>query len=189
MKIEDTTIFGYNCLKFKMKKICGWILILLICCSCAWATNTNDFGQTISLMQKALFEKNTDFLLEHIDLNGIVKAKIKKLSSQASKQKSKTSKMTGKAIGFTEPILTKLATHFITKEFSKSTLSLRQKYLDALIISKTGGNDQVGFAYGTFAGKPATIVAIKEQGKWIIIGVESPIIDQELNILLNYLKR
>ena len=64
-----------------------------------------------------------------------------------------------------------------------------QGFLQQLKITKVGNQGELGFARGSFMGAPLYISAVNNKGNWVIIDVESAIIDRELNNLLQSLKK
>lgn len=165
------------------------LLLLALFLFSSQAKGEETFKETIAVLQKAVLDKNMPVLNRHIALKGIVKTKIKRLTSRAGKEKSLAAKITAKAVDFGEPVLTDLATRYVLIEFSKSSRGLRQKYLNTLKITKVGEKGDVGYASGSFLGRPALLSAIKIKGTWVIVGAESARVDQELDNLIKLLTR
>lgn len=147
------------------------------------------FKQTLNKLETALLTQNMVYLNQHVAFDSIVKAKLKKFASKAKTEGSFVGKSAGKLMNFGEGALTGLATKFILSEYGKSSPALRQAYFNHFKLGKVGENGNYAFASATFLGNPAVISAIKDKNSnWVIIGVESPIIDKEFNNLLKILK-
>ncbi|MBU0672678.1 MAG: hypothetical protein KJ732_06605 [Candidatus Margulisbacteria bacterium] len=165
------------------------VFLLLISLLVPATTQELTFKQMSPLLQKAILDKDMAVLQKHIDLYGIIKSKIHTLSQKAQQKKSFRYKILGKTIGLSESILAKLASEVVIKEFKITPRAVRKRYLDQLKIEGIGQQGRQGYAFGAFMGKPFHIAAIKTKGKWLIIGVESEIIDQEMDYLLKALSR
>lgn len=142
------------------------------------------FRATIDLLENAIRSGDGNALAKHVDLNGILRYKIRRYSAKAEQKSSAVTRLAGRLAGFSEPAITGAASRFIMSEFSKSSPGLRGGYLRSLDLTKIGKAGRSAYAVGTFLGKPAVLSAVKIGTQWIIIGVESPIIDSEFKNLL-----
>lgn len=151
------------------------------------AENKNDsLKNTIALLRNALLKKDMQVLLKHIDFNGIIKAKVKGYAFRAQK-KGFMLKAAGKIVSLGEPVINIAASKYILNEFSRSSLTLRKSYLSSLSINKCWDNGQAGVVTGTFMGELAILQALKINGKWVVVSVNSPLIDREFRDLLKML--
>jgi len=170
---------------FKMKnKIFILLIAGLLLASPTSAKAETSFKSTLNQLKSALLNKDFKIINSHLALSGIIRSKVKKLSKQAQKNKSLLKRAVGKVAGFSEPLVTKATTKFVLREYGKSSRSLRAKYLKSLRFSKIKVKGKTAYAIGSFLGKPASVYAKKIKGKWVIVGVESPLIDADLKRIL-----
>jgi hypothetical protein len=146
------------------------------------------FKQTIETLKKAIVAGDISYLSKHIAFEGIIRSKVKKYAGLAGKNKSFMARGAGAVASWTEPAITKAASSFTLKEFGRASPSLRRRYLDALHITRSGDNGQSGYISGSFLGRPAFLAAVRNGKDWVIVAAESPIIDEEFNRLLRYLR-
>ncbi len=127
-------------------------------------------------------------IVERIALEGIVRGKVRKYARLAGKNRSLMARSAGAVASWSEPAITRAASSFVLKEFGRSSPARRRRYLNALHITKVGDNGQSGYVSGSFLGRPAFLAALRSGGDWVIVGAESPIIDEEFNRLLRFLR-
>lgn len=163
------------------------VLKLIIISIPAEAESTLTFKQSLPVIKQALRNQNFKILDQQIALNGIVGSKIKKVIGKPKTKSSTGRKTLAGLLLKSEPLLTKLATNFIRQNYSKSSQAERNMYVATLIIKKVFEKPERGTAHGSFMGKPASFYAKKIKGKWVIVGVDSVIIDQEIDNLLKIL--
>lgn len=147
------------------------------------------FKQTSPIIQKALLEKDLTTLYEHIDLYGIVRSKIRKLSQKAEQKKALRYKILSKTIGLSKSVLTKIVSEIVIKEYKVTPRAAVKAYLNRLKITGIGEKGNMGYAYGTFLGKPFYLSAVKNKGNWLIVGAGSAVIDHEMDYLLKALNK
>jgi hypothetical protein len=139
-------------------------------------------------LHQAIATKNLLLLEKKIPLDQLVRSKIKKYSRQAQAKGNWVGKSAGKLAQLGEGAVTAAATKFIRREFSRSTPALRQHYLKGLVFTKYGEKGNYGFASGSFLGRPAYLSLIKNKNGWLVVGADSPVLDEEFNNLLKILK-
>ena len=162
-------------------------VILLTSAVYAGELDNASFKQTINGLKHAAIMGDSKLLTEHIALSGIVRAKLKKYAGKALQKKSLITRATGRLADFSEPMITKASTSFILNRFSNSSPGLRQRYVNSLKLTQISEQPENAFAAGSFLGQPIIISAIKSDNKWIIVGAESPLLDQEFKKMLRIL--
>ena len=168
-----------------MKKVILSIFMLLLFSAPAFCIG-NSLEDTIYLLKESFIEKNVPILLKHIDLDGIIRNKIRKYSRSAKNNKSLFLRTAGRVAGASEGMLVSTTATLAVSEFNKAPEEKIREYIDTVKFDKIGENNSSGYAIGSFWGKPFLIAAIKNSGDWKIIAVESTLIDAEIE---NALKR
>ena len=133
---------------------------------------TPPFSQTFAQLQKAILVKDFEVLRRHVDLENIVRSKINKFTKWGDFP------------------LARLADQRILDEYAKSRIDTIQYYYRRFrVISITQDGDRAAVC-GTFMREAARLNAIFTDGRWIVVSVESPIIDREFeNLLKNFQPR
>jgi hypothetical protein len=151
-----------------------------------WALNkeTAVFKETLDQLQLALVYQDMGYINEHLSLDGVIKAKIDQLSSLAQKQGGMWKKSAAKFAGLMDKVLAKTASTFILREYNKSPLALRKQYQQGLKLTTYQVKEDKGFASGIFLGQPASLTATKIKDEWVVVSVESPLINKELKRIL-----
>ncbi len=166
-------------------------MILLAVCMLAPAIPAGarepSFRQTIEELKAAIAAGNTKYLSQHVALEGIVRAKVKKYAAKAENKKSFITRTAGRLASFSEPAITKMASSFVLSQFGRTSAGFRKSYLSRLSLTRIGEQGQVGFAAGSFLGSPAVLSAVKTGDQWVIVGAESPVIDREFKVMLRIL--
>ena len=172
-----------------MLKFLVLLMTFLFILSPTEANSLLPFKQMDPLLHQALLEKDLPALYKHIDLSGIVRSKVRKFSQKAGQEKDLRSKILSKGVGLTEPVLTRIISEIVVKEFKVTPRAVVQSYLNHLKIQGIGEKGNIGYAYGMFLGKPFYLSAVKHNGDWLIIGAESAVIDHEIDYLLKALRK
>ena len=144
--------------------------------------------ETIDSLRQALRQKDLGTLQSHIALESIVRSKLKRYALKAKRKESLTAKVAGQALSMSEGKLAPLATSYILSEFGHSSGGLRQSYLSSLKINRVMERGNYGVAVGSFMGEQVIISCLKIEGNWIVVGVDSPLIDREFRNLLKILR-
>ncbi|MDI6731195.1 MAG: hypothetical protein QME05_01260 [Candidatus Margulisbacteria bacterium] len=172
-----------------MKKYFTVIFVLIIvffmaASALASDQETANFKATIDQLQMALVFGDMDYIHAHLSLNSILQAKIKKFSSLVQKQGGFWKRTAAKIVGAGESLAAKGAAVVIEKEYGKTSRSLRKFYKNSLNLSSYKVKGDKATASGSFLGSPALLSAVKIKGKWVVVGVESPLIDKEVKRIL-----
>lgn len=165
--------------------------VFLLCCWLTFSTFAwgESFQAAVLRIQTAITTKNMPVLTRHIALEKIVANKIKKYSHKAESKGSITLSVAGKLVNLSEPLLTKMVANIVLREYGKASPAYINSYTSTLKFSKIGEKDNYGYAGGSFMGSRGLLSGLKnDKGEWIIVDVESPIIDRELNSLMKKLK-
>jgi len=172
-----------------MRKITLVILCLLLSSALCLAKEKSapTFKQAIEELKVAIKKGDTAYLSQHIALDGIIKSKVKKYASKAEKKQSFITRTIGRLADFSEPVITRTCSSFVIKQFSRTSPSFRQRYLDALRLNKIQEQGDNAFASGSFAGSSAFLSGLRTNQKWVIVGAESPVIDREFKAMLRIL--
>lgn len=168
---------------------CLTIVFLLLTLLAPAIAVDRPFKQMSPVLQQALLEKDLLTLEQHIDLYGIVLAKVKKLKSMAEKKSGVRYKLFSQAVGISEPVLATTISRIVIKEYKLTPRAVVKGYLARLKIEGIGEQGKMGYAYGTFLGKPFYLGAVKTNGRWLIIRAESEVVDHELEMLLRALRK
>ncbi len=169
----------------------GRISVILFACWLALATFAwgESFQATVLRLRTAITNKNLPVLTRHIALEGLVAGKIKKYAHKAADKGSVTLSIAGKLVNLSEPLLTKMVTNIVLREYGKASPGYIDSYAATLKFSKFEENGNYGYAHGSFMGSRGLLSGLKnEKGDWVIIDADSPIIDRELKFLLKKLK-
>jgi len=160
-------------------------LILLVSSSYA-AKNTKDLSlkQTVPIVINALLEKDVPLLERHVDFDNIVSGKVKKYANIAKGKESFLVKSAGKLTEMSEPVITKAIRKLTLSEYSKAKRSYVKWYVDRIDVKKVQSREQIGFVSGVFMGKPFFASVVNVSGYWVVKGLESPLIDEELKLTL-----
>jgi hypothetical protein len=146
---------------------------------------TASFKDMVQMLRRALLNKDLQFLEAHVDLEGIVKEKVRRFSSTVQGEPQFTAKIAGKIISLSDFLLAQMACSHIRKEYAKTSPALCQRYYRALVIHRVVENkNETGTVTASFLGSPATLSAVFKDGRWIVVGVESPVIDKEFKLLI-----
>ncbi|MBN2058590.1 MAG: hypothetical protein JW782_07325, partial [Candidatus Saganbacteria bacterium] len=122
----------------------GFLLLALLAPALA---ADQPFKQMSPVLQKALLDKDLSTLQDHIDLYGIVLAKVKKLKSLAEKKSGLRYKLFSKAVGISEPVLARTISETVIKEYKLTPRAVVKGYLARLKIEGIGEQGKMGYAY------------------------------------------
>lgn len=170
-----------------MRKVIG-LFILAICLASPGLARSLSLPETIDSLRQALRQKDMATLQSHIALESIVRSKLKRYALKAKRKESLTAKVAGQALAMSEGKLAQLATSYILSEFRHSSGGLRQSYLSSLKIDRIMERGNYGVAVGSFMGGQVIISCLKIENKWIVVGVDSPLIDREFRNLLKIMR-
>jgi hypothetical protein len=171
-----------------MKKVLVVLLILALGAGLALAKPLT-FKETVVMLQKALVAKDMAILSKHIALESIVRGKIKKYAHKAEAKDSVVFSVAGRLVSLSEPLLTKTVTNVVLSEYGKASPGYISSLVSTMKFKKIGEKGNVGYAAGSFYGSAGYLAGLKNaQGDWIIVGADSPVLDQELAAFLKRLK-
>ena len=145
---------------------------------------TGPFKAAIDQLQLALVFGDMDYVHAHLSLDSILQVKIKKFSSLVQKQSGFWKRTAAKIVGAGDSLAAKGAAVVIEKEYSKTPRSLRKYYKQNLHITAYKVKGDKAFASGSFLGSPASLSAVKIKGNWVVVSVDSPLIDKEVKRIL-----
>lgn len=160
------------------------MLLAFACPSFGGEKTAGSFKAVVAALQKALLKGDKIELNRYLALEGIVRSKLQKYEHKAAGKSSFLIRSAGRVISLGEPAFVKAATALINSRFEKSAPEARRAYLKQLKFKKIGENGGYGFAVGTFMGQPAVISGVKTDGRWLVVGAESPVIDAEFKNLM-----
>jgi len=174
-----------------MKKL-SLILMLLLLVLPSFAANIpkqddGTFVQTLPLIQNALLNKDMPYLNQRIATEGIVKAKVDKILKKAESG-SFFSKVGGFIAEMNRGNISKTISGLALHAYTGSSAAQRKYYLSRVKIKHVQEKDNQGTATGLFMGEGLVISGIKKGGKWIIVEIDSPLIDQEIKFALKSLR-
>ena len=170
----------------QIKLLTLFILAILISLTLA-ADATPTFKQTLPVIKQALRVQNFEIINQQIALNGIVSAKIKRVMAKTNAKPTTGRNTLAHLLLRSEPLFTKLAVNFIRQQYSRSSPAERNMYVNSLVIKKVFEKPDRATAHGSFKGNKASFYGKKIKGQWVIVGIESAIIDQEIDNLLKLL--
>lgn len=162
-----------------------FMLVFILCMLSSIVFADNSLKRTVDEIEQALLEKDIEVLNQHISLNSIISSKIKYMLSKVRSKKSIMAKSLGGLGGLSEPMLTKAVSKLTLSEFSKSSLELRKSYLSQLYVSKIDNRDQIGLVSGSFMGKPFSAAFVKNNDIWVLVSIQSTLVDHELQAALS----
>ena len=120
------------------------MILLVLSSVCSHAKTDPAFEKTVVLIKKALVSRDMSVLNKHVDLDAIVKAKVKKYTNKAG-QKGLLMRSAGGIVNFSEPLITKSIIKLAMSEYSKSSHDLRKAYVDNIKITRMGSLAQVSY--------------------------------------------
>lgn len=171
-----------------MKRLMVVLLIIALSTGLALAKQLT-FKETVVMLQKALVTKDMAVLSKHIALESIVRGKIKKYARKAESKDSLVFSVAGRLVSMSEPLLTKTVTNIVLNEFGKASPGYISSLVSTMKFKKIGEKGNVGYATGSFYGSSGYLAGLKNaQGDWIIVGADSPVLDQELALFLKRMK-
>jgi hypothetical protein len=150
------------------------------------ANKNNTFAKTIPQIQKALVNKDQKYISQHVALESIIRYKVDQYVKKAQ-QGSMISKIGGFVASLGEGGASKLIAKMALSSYNKSSLSDRQYFLNQVKINRVTETKDKGSAAGSFMGKPLGLSGICKNGQWIIVAVESPLINLEIKNALKSL--
>jgi len=158
------------------------LLILLV-----QLAGAEPLSRTVSKVKQALLLKNYKVLNRQVALESIVKAKLRKFSGLLKEKRSLMVRTAGRVMQLSEPVTAKLITNYILRQYNNSSLDQRSEFLTTFLPQKISELEQVAYVSGCFMGAGITIAAANLDGEWVVVGVESPLIDNEFKNLLKSL--
>ena len=167
-----------------MKKLVISVVMLVLLIQLAGAEPLN---RTVSKIKQALLLKDYKVLNRQVALESIVKAKIRKFSGLLREKRSLMVRTAGRMMQMSEPVTAKLITNYILSQYNNSSLDQRSEFLNTFLPQKISELEQVAYVSGCFMGAGITIAAANLDGEWVVVGVESPLIDNEFKNLLKSL--
>lgn len=145
---------------------------------------TGHFKATLDQLQLALVFGDLDYIHAHLSLDAILQAKIKQFSALVQKQSGFWKRTAAKIVGTGDFLVAKGAAVIIEKEYSRSSRSLRKYYKQNLALLSYKVKGDKAAASGLLLGAPASLFAVKTKGEWVVVGIESPLIDREVKRIL-----
>ena len=160
------------------------ILFVLQTTTIALDKDAEEFKATCDQLQLALVFGDMDYINAHLALDSIIQAKIKKFSGLVQKQSGFWKRTAAKIVGAGDSVLAKTVSGIAIKEYNKSPRSMRKQFKKNLSLTSYKVKGDTATASGSFMSSPASLYAIKKNGQWIVVGVESPLVDEEIKKLL-----
>lgn len=143
--------------------------------------------RTVGKIKQALLLKDYKVLNQQVALESIVKAKLRKYSGLLREKRSLMVRTAGKVMQMSEPVTAKIITNYILSQYNNSSLDQRSDFLSTFLPQRVHELEQVAYVSGCFMGAGITIAAANLNGEWVVVGVESPLIDNEFKKLLKSL--
>lgn len=166
------------------------LLAIIACClALTVSSGAEPFKSTVQQLKTALAAQDMPYLTKHIALQTIVQNKIKKYVKKASEKDSVLINVAGKLVNISEPLLTKMVSNAVLSEYGKASPDFIGSRVATLKFTKFGEKGSSAYALGSFWGSPGSLTGLKNAaGDWVIVDVQSAVIDQELRGLLQRLK-
>lgn len=170
-----------------MKNIVILVVMLVLLVQLSVPAGAGSVDRAVSKIRQALLLKDYKVLNQQVALESIVKAKLHKFSGLLKVKRSLMVRTAGRVMQMSEPVTAKIITNYILSQYNNSSLDQRSEFLNTFLPQKISELEQVAYVSGNFMGAGITIAAANLDGEWVVVGVESPLIDNEFKNLLKSL--